>query len=69
MKDLTPKQFMCAPFPGCPAVLRNGDEYYVIGKTIDPVDAGLSARVSPDETLISISAELVEQAIKSQFDE
>ena len=65
--DITPSKFQCGnATPTCPAVFKsNQNTYIIIGKAVSLIEhPGLRNRVGDDETLIEISAELVESAIR-----
>ena len=54
IRDLTPREFDCGTGP-CPAVYEtNKDSYLIIGKLVNPADAGLEKKVGEDEQLIEI---------------
>ena len=66
LTDITPAKFQCGgATPVCPAVFKsNQNTYIIIGRAVSLTEhPGLSRRVGDDETLIEISAELVESAI------
>jgi hypothetical protein len=73
LTDLTPEEFRCKPLgPTCPAVLRRGDKYVIIGTCVALrqifVDEypELPGRVGPGEAAVEISAELLEAAIAKE---
>ena len=67
--EITPSEFRCGTAtPACPAMFKsNQNTYIIIGRAVSLMEhPGLSNRVGSDETLIEISAELVESAIRGR---
>ena len=66
MKDLTPAKFKCSYSASCPSVHKSDD-----GKTyrIKGAYISLEGHVTKKEVEIEISAELLEEAIRSQIND
>ena len=64
IKELTPKNMVCAPLPICPAIFETDKgSYVVIGKITNAKRLGISKRVGKDETVIEIPKKLIDNKI------
>jgi hypothetical protein len=69
LKELTPFKHRCGSVGSmCPAVLESSvGTYIIIGKILDlDTKNSLSQRIGDDETVIEISAELLEEALATK---
>jgi hypothetical protein len=65
--EITPEKFRCGEAtPTCPAVFQsNAGTYLIIASAVNLSEhPGLKHRIGTDETLIEISAELLEGALR-----
>ena len=62
MKDITPAKSKCSYSASCPSVHKSGDgkKYFIIGKFVEKDD-------HMGEAMVEISADLLEEAIRSQI--
>ena len=49
----------CIAGIGCPDIKKRGNVYLIIGKQVDPKDAGLEKKVGSGEVLIEVPRELI----------
>lgn len=59
LKNLTPAEFRCPPFPGCPGVFLKDDKVYLVGNKIDRIGEFAEIPVGEDEELIALPLELL----------
>lgn len=62
-KEVTPESDHCGVL-SCPAIYEGKQEnkniYLIIGKVVNPADAGLEKKVGEDETLIEVPRTLID---------
>lgn len=69
LRDITPAKYRCSMVsPACQAIFETGTGFYVIiGKVVNPADfKELEGRVGPDEVVIEVSADLIEEAVRGR---
>lgn len=60
IKEITPKEMQCG-FGACPAILSDKEEnYFLIGKKVNPEDLDLTERIGKDEVLIQVPKKLID---------
>ena len=63
LRELTPLEYACAN-TFCPAVFQSDTgTYVIIGKACHREHAQLRDRIGPDETVLEVSADLLEAAL------
>jgi hypothetical protein len=62
LREITPQEMTCV-FGACPSVheaRREAEVYLIVGRVIEPVDAGLERRVGKGEVLIEVPRALID---------
>ncbi len=63
LKEVTPQEMYCI-VGSCPAIykttIEGRDVYLAIGKQIAPSEAGLEEKIGPDEVLVEVPRELID---------
>ena len=77
IKEVTPYIMMCVAFLGCPAIyegLRQSTDdttrkedgvYLIIGKVVNPIEAGLENKIGEGEALIAVPRDLIDKMQRS----
>jgi hypothetical protein len=60
IKNVTPKSLTCAVI-GCSAIYEGKEVYLIIGKTVNPAEAGLEKKVGEGESLIEVPKALIDK--------
>ena len=64
VEEVTPESMRCSPLPVCPGIYTGkGNEensYFIIGKQVNPEDAGLAGKVGDGEVLIKVPRKLID---------
>ena len=67
LKEITPERLLCI-VGACPSAYegnREGNEVYlVVGKAVNPIDAGLENKVGDGEALIEVPRALIDERRK-----
>ncbi len=63
LEDITPREMICSPFPGCPSIYKDKDCYLIIGEKVDPSKVGLEGKVGEDEVLIKVPKKLIDEKV------
>ena len=62
LKEITPKKMRCDSCTTCPALFEvDKRKVLVVGKRINPKDAGLGHKVGKDEAIIEVDRGLLEK--------
>jgi len=59
-KDVTPEHMRCI-VGACPTVHQTSDSYLIVGRKVNPEDAGLAGKVGEGEVLIKVPKALIDQ--------
>ena len=76
LRESTPDEMMCIGFVGCPAIyggLEKSDDatrkenevYLIIGKVVNPIEAGLENKIGEGEALIAVPRDLIDKMQRS----
>lgn len=61
LRNVTPEDFDCGVGP-CPAIYEtDSGTYLIIGKQVNPSDAGLESKVGDDELLVEVPREIIDK--------
>ena len=63
LKELTPQEMGCA-WSACPSInkaeIKGKEVYLIVGKSVNPIEAGLERKVGEDEALIEVPKGLID---------
>ena len=63
--EITPKDMRCAVGP-CLGIYKDGGNYFIIGKQVNPKEFGLEKKVGEREVFIKVPKELIDEKENSE---
>ena len=62
-EEITPKSRGCI-LTACPQIYEGNDNYFIVGKIVDPKEVGLEKKVGGEEALIEVPKGLIDGIVK-----